>query len=173
MRRGPSVVMRGSNPLTWTIQRLLAEWRFRRVSADERSFVAAVTGAPMARVNSIYDELDACVDPSNHTLTSSILAPAIADNKLVLYALVRILKPDRVVETDVSSGNSSTAILQALEDNGGGGELFSIDLPSNGHVLKDGGRYPTHPKLSGWVVPDHLRSRWHPTLGDAKVVLPD
>lgn len=59
------------------------------------------------------------------------------------YAIVRALRPDRVVETGMHDGLGSTAVLAALERNGAG-ELISID-PKPG---------------TGWLVPDRLRSRW-------------
>jgi len=173
VRTVPSVLIRERNPLTWIIKRLFTEWKFQRVSVKERSFVATVTGAPIAQVKSIYNELNAGMDASNNESRSSTIVSMITNERLVLYAIVRILKPDTVVETGVYSGYGSAAILQALEDNGGSGALFSIDLPSGGTILEDGRQYATHSRSPGWVVPDHLRSRWHLELGDAKVVLPD
>ena len=46
----------------------------------------------------------------------------------VLYATVRVARPDIVVETGVGSGVSSTFFLSAMEANGVG-RLYSIDLP--------------------------------------------
>lgn len=47
----------------------------------------------------------------------------------LVYAIVRVLKPEIVVETGVASGLSSAYILQALEENRKG-KLYSIDLPA-------------------------------------------
>jgi len=64
----------------------------------------------------------------------------------VLYALCRELKPEAVVETGVAGGVSSSYILCALAENKRG-QLCSIDLPwGEGQ--------------SGWIIPDHLKSRW-------------
>ena len=79
----------------------------------------------------------------------------------LLYVLIRLVKPDCIVETGVSSGASSAHILRALHDNKSG-KLYSIDLPPD--------NLPTG-KASGWVVPQHLRSRWTLQIGDSKDLL--
>jgi hypothetical protein len=71
------------------------------------------------------------------------------------YAIVRALRPARVVETGTHDGLGSTAILAALERNGSG-ELISID-PQPG---------------TGWLVPDHLRGRWRPIRATSYDALP-
>jgi predicted O-methyltransferase YrrM len=70
---------------------------------------------------------------------------------VVLYAICRQVRPAIVVETGVASGISSSYILQSLEDNKLG-TLHSIDQPS----------WETQ---SGWIIPDHLRHRWHLIVG--------
>ncbi len=83
----------------------------------------------------------------------------------VLYACVRVLKPEVVVETGVGSGVSSTFYLNAMERNGKG-HLYSIDLPlPNERLLPEERR-------TGWLVPEEIRDRWELTLGDAKAELP-
>jgi len=78
-----------------------------------------------------------------------------------LYMITRILKPDVIMETGVSSGASSAYMLQALYDNNKG-KLYSIDLPTDN--LPPG-------KTTGWIVPQHLRSRWKLNIGDSKNLL--
>lgn len=78
-----------------------------------------------------------------------------------LYLLVRLMKPDIVVETGVSSGASSAYILCAMHDNNRG-RLYSIDLPPDN--LPPG-------KGSGWIVPQFLRSRWSLHIGDSTRLL--
>lgn len=101
---------------------------------------------------------------------------------LFLYSLIRMMKPEVIVETGVASGRSSAAILQALEDNGQG-KLYSIDLGQfyegknpltyitdegnselRGFIPKD--------KEVGWLVPSNLRHRWKLIIGDSKTELP-
>ncbi|MCI4351843.1 MAG: class I SAM-dependent methyltransferase [Thermoplasmata archaeon] len=48
---------------------------------------------------------------------------------LLVYAVVRRLKPEKVLETGVANGHSSFFILRALESNGRG-RLFSVDIDS-------------------------------------------
>lgn len=79
-----------------------------------------------------------------------------------VYALVRLLKPEVMVETGVADGTTSSYILRAMEENGRG-KLYSIDLPSS--MLPAG-------KAPGWVVPAELRKRWELRVGDAAELLP-
>jgi predicted O-methyltransferase YrrM len=79
----------------------------------------------------------------------------------LLYLSVRLLKPELILETGVSSGASAAYILQALHDNGKG-RLYSIDLPPD--------NLPES-KTSGWVVPEYLRKKWDLLIGDSKDLL--
>ena len=83
----------------------------------------------------------------------------------VFYALVRLLRPQVVVETGIASGVSSTFFLTAMEKNGIG-RLFSIDLPLPNERLVPQGL------STGWIVPDEVRGRWEVRLGDARTELP-
>lgn len=83
-----------------------------------------------------------------------------------LYALVRALKPEVIIETGVDSGVSSSYLLRALAANGAG-TLHSIDLPDAA-----GGRLPEG-RSPGWLVPDSLRGRWKLSLRDSRELLPD
>lgn len=78
------------------------------------------------------------------------------------YVLCRSRKPEKVVETGVANGATSSFILQALEKNGAG-ELYSIDLPP---LAVYGG------SEVGSLVPDHLRKRWHLNFGSSRRVMP-
>jgi len=84
-----------------------------------------------------------------------------------LFTLVRILKPEIVVETGVATGGTTQAILRAMYINQKG-HLYSIDL----HVLKseDGSDKPEF--VVGRLVPNNLKSRWTFIDGDSKIELP-
>ena len=86
-----------------------------------------------------------------------------------LYVLVRALKPDIFVETGVSGGESSTFILQAMEDNKKG-KLYSVDFPQ---AIVEKGLTTISPEetSSGWLIPDYLKHRWDLTLGKSEDVL--
>lgn len=60
-----------------------------------------------------------------------------------IYALVRAMRPQRVLEIGTWRGASATHILAALHANGYG-YLTSVDLLD-----------------SGQLIPEHLRYRWH------------
>jgi predicted O-methyltransferase YrrM len=84
----------------------------------------------------------------------------------VLYALVRISKPEIVVETGVGAGVSSTIILRAMELNGVGC-LYSIDA---GLRYFDGIILPPN-KPIGFIIPQNLKGRWKLIVGHSKNVL--
>jgi hypothetical protein len=99
------------------------------------------------------------------------------DAPLELHALVRLLRPDHVVEVGVSSGVSSAYLLNALEKNGEG-TLHSVDLPSRPRRDPEAGKPPQNSwslppgRSPGWAVPSRLWRRWDLRLGDKAVVLP-
>ena len=82
-----------------------------------------------------------------------------------LYLIIRSLKPDTIVETGVASGESSTFMLQAMEDNKKG-KLFSIDLPPSVDQSKRKIIFPKD-KSSGWIIPGNLKDRWELHEGDS------
>lgn len=77
-----------------------------------------------------------------------------------MYLLVRLARPQRIVETGVLYGATTAHILEALRLNGAG-ELISIDLP------KAVGDLPQE-----YLIPAALRDRWELILGDSKAELP-
>lgn len=95
----------------------------------------------------------------------------------LIYALIRHLKPNVVIETGVGPGGSSSLILNALNKNRSG-VLISIDLPDGDLQV-----YPTigieHYNIhippgyaTGWLVPPWLKDRWDLRIGDSKILLP-
>lgn len=94
---------------------------------------------------------------------------------LELYALVRLLRPDHVIETGVSSGVSSAHFLLGIRKNRRG-RLHSIDLP----LPQRGPRF--HPRespvalppgrSSGWAMPAELRRGWDLRIGPSEELLP-
>jgi len=102
----------------------------------------------------------------------------------LLYALVRGVRPEVIVETGTASGISSTYILAALARNGAG-RLVSIDLPFvqtggeellspvvPGSAIDANDSSPLPPgKEPGWAIPLDLRDRWELHLGDARYLL--
>jgi hypothetical protein len=79
-----------------------------------------------------------------------------------VWAVVRHLRPERVVETGVARGVTTAVLLQAMERNGHGG-LWSIDLPDL-RLAWDG-------DVSA-AVPAGLRGRWTYVRGSSRRFLP-
>ena len=84
----------------------------------------------------------------------------------VLYALVRITKPEIAVETGVAAGVSSSIILNAMKMNGRG-RLYSIDADLRSF---DGVTLPLG-KPVGFLIPKDLREHWQLVIGFSKEVL--
>lgn len=93
----------------------------------------------------------------------------------VLYALVRSLRPEVVVETGVAAGASTAYLAAALAQNGTG-ELYSIDLPAFEQRVDDGSHYDWVTRPVGWAIPaalrDTLGDRLHLVLEDVRTSLP-
>jgi len=58
------------------------------------------------------------------------------NSAFLIYSLIRLLKPDKVVETGVANGHSTFFILNAILKNGKG-KLYSIDIDYNVGILVD------------------------------------
>jgi predicted O-methyltransferase YrrM len=82
----------------------------------------------------------------------------------LLYFLVRKMSLNIIIETGVSLGYSSTALLEAIKKNGNG-RLFSSDFPYPG--LKDSDKY------IGVLVPKEFRKDWVLKIKGDKYNLPE
>lgn len=143
------------------------KYHYRRVS--EREFVHFLARSQGYSAGAVEQ---ACKDFHSHqllwdevekklTLYPNSYGLQMTRERPALYVLTRLLKPNIMVETGVSSGATSTYILRAMQDNGCG-RLFSIDLPPDN--LPQG-------HTSGWIVPESLRSQWVLKIGDSKELL--
>jgi hypothetical protein len=79
----------------------------------------------------------------------------------VMRAVVRIVRPERAVETGVAQGVTTAVTLQAMAENGAG-HLYSVDVPPP--IADDG--------YVGSLVPERLRSRWTLRTGLSRDELP-
>jgi hypothetical protein len=131
-------------------------------------FIAEMRAAFRAQTSHIPLPTDFMTTPSGNTQFFHCVS---------LYAAMRLLRPQVVVETGGTPGKSSAFILRALARNESG-ELYTIDLP------------PTQPSVmkipvdavtslmpigagSGWAIPDSLKRRHQVRLGDARQRLPE
>jgi hypothetical protein len=89
--------------------------------------------------------------------------------------MVRLLRPDHIVETGVSSGVSSAHFLLALARNRHG-RLHSIDWPTfqRGATLGEHESPVCIPpgRSSGWAMPERLRPGWDLRVGRSQELLP-
>jgi hypothetical protein len=96
-----------------------------------------------------------------------------------LYAVLRTVRPEVVVETGVANGFSTAFSLLALHANGEG-HLYSIDLPREvGRAYEPGTFYEGEGRAGippgsdpGWLIPPPLKERWTLILGRSQEELP-
>jgi len=89
---------------------------------------------------------------------------------LFLYLLLRLIRPENVIETGCFSGWTSTLILYALHRNEKG-HLWTIDLPAQAGRFSMDASLPQE-LTPGFLVPDMLRPRWTLIIGDTREHLP-
>ena len=162
------------------------------------TLVAQYFGIQLQTVVSAYEELssderflrevNAKIDETrrHHAYTRGIFGRRhlssvdwFAFERVLLYVLVRVMRPESVLETGVLYGGNSAFLLAALNKNGGG-KLTSVDLPAieaakSGVVrhsaVRDSEEYP--PRLRpGFIIPDYLRANWELIQGDSLAILP-
>ena len=81
------------------------------------------------------------------------------EDGIVLYGIVRALKPEYVIETGVAAGVSNSFLNAALVENGSG-MLYSIELPpaqSAAGIHRDGGVFAWPQTGVCWAVPSEIR----------------
>jgi len=144
-------------------------------SRPEISWVSKVTGTPVERaeraVNEIIvhseliEELSRNIGNTGRSYYAQFPAP------LELFALVRLTRPQNLVESGVASGVSSMFLLLGIKANSAG-VLHSIDFP----VFRKGSRGNESWAIpqgmsSGWAVPSKLRGRWDLRQGRSEDLL--
>lgn len=143
------------------------------------AWVSRLTGVPISEVwqtmrgIEIHEDLLSSVHERHRSRGREMYAQIRAPFEL--YTLTRLLRPDAIVETGVSSGVSSLHFLLGLADNDHGA-LHSVDLPTRQHgaVLREDESPVSLPpgEETGWVVPVSLRGRWSLHLGPSQELLP-
>ncbi len=106
-----------------------------------------------------------------------------AFERILIYVLVRHLRPTRCLETGVYYGGNSAFLLAALHRNGEGC-LTSIDLPDS-TIRRNADDYTAarHPLVGdselyderlrpGFIIPSYLKDRWELVQGDSLVEIP-
>jgi hypothetical protein len=136
---------------------------FTYAIANEDQLAAAlepVLGVPHAQLGALIAEAHeeeplgrALRQPPSHWLWSK-RQPEPRAHHLALWAAIRALRPDVVVETGILDGMASTVMLAALQRNGQG-TLISFDVMPG----------------TGAMVPAALRDRWEPVYANAPDVL--
>jgi hypothetical protein len=158
--------------------------RARRALGDRRAtpsipWLVRLTGASRGEIDEVLAEVERLVPVEREIRAAQRDAgrPGYAQIRapFELYALVRLGRPDHVVEAGVSSGVSSAHFLLALAKNRHG-RLHSIDWPTfqRGAKLAAGESPVSIPpgRTSGWAIPDHLKAGWDLRIGLSQTLLP-
>ena len=136
-----------------------------------RPALSRITGRSPEELNGYLLELASLHAELRRTVSDVPSAGALIQAPL-LYLLVRALRPERAIETGISSGYSARLILEALEKNGTGHlDSIGIDVfglarggPEDGRALVG--------RSVGWLVPERLKPRWSLHLGRSDEHLP-
>ncbi|MDG0866467.1 class I SAM-dependent methyltransferase [Candidatus Lucifugimonas marina] len=124
--------------------------------------VAQALSIDISQVNEQLENLPEFLVAENKDPGMTIKWSATSELAATTYALIKLLKPEVVVETGVGAGVSSWTILRAMDENGSG-RLVSIDLPTpNSELLPE----------VGYLVPNELRHRWDLRTGPSQKLLP-
>lgn len=108
-----------------------------------------------------------------------------AFERILLYVLVRHLKPRHILETGVYYGGNTVFLLQGLARNAAeeqAGRLISIDFPDSS-IRSDSDAMARHPEVGetelydptltpGFIVPEALREPWRLIEGDSLREIP-
>ncbi|MCI4339524.1 MAG: class I SAM-dependent methyltransferase [Thermoplasmata archaeon] len=142
-------------------------------------WLTQLTGASRSEVEETLAEVDDLVEVEREIREAHLSAgrPGYAQIRapFELYALVRLRRPDHVVEAGVSSGVSSAHFLLALARNRHG-RLHSVDWPTfqRGPMLGPEESPVSVPpcRSSGWAIPDRLKAGWDLRIGRSQELLP-
>ena len=102
--------------------------------------------------------------------------------RILIYILIRLLKPKYCLETGVYYGGNTAFMLNALHKNGGG-SLISIDYPDS-KIRQEETHDTRHPWVAeselysssiqpGFMVPNYLRPYWELKIGSSLDVIPE
>jgi predicted O-methyltransferase YrrM len=105
-----------------------------------------------------------------------------AFERILLYVLVRHLRPSWCLETGVYYGGNTAFLLAGLHRNDHG-RLVSIDLPDSVIRMEPEADHARHPLVGeselydadlrpGFIVPEHLKARWELVEGDSLAEIP-
>jgi len=150
-----------------------------RRAAVNYGWLRRLSGASSERISNVLSEATELLPTEEHLRREHVEAgrPHYAQFRapFELYALVRLLEPDHIIETGVSSGVSSAHFLLGVRRNRRG-TVHSIDLP----LLQRGARFSPDEspvaiprgRASGWAMPPELRTGWDLRIGRSQKLLP-
>jgi hypothetical protein len=178
------VVHFGRHPIAWARFLLTHELRHRDVRFGvnprfrdwgpmyrvSRPALQRLTGVPGATLDGYFAELA----PLHAELWGAIAGLPSSGAMMqapLLYVLARATRPERVVETGVSSGFSARLILEALHRNGTG-RLWSIGIPKLAlGTMEHEAAAEMADRPIGWLVPERLRGQWELRVGPSEELL--
>ena len=134
----------------WLLKAPLAHWSLSKTGVNAVTFIKYLfPEAPLGEIEGLFTEIQSTHPLYQHLEQldnlegkqpkGAIVCGTSYNEAELIYVIVRLLRPNCIVETGVAAGVSSTFILEALNRNDRG-ELYSIDLPSTARC-EDGWKY--------------------------------
>jgi hypothetical protein len=136
-----------------------------------RAQLARLCQVPVAELDGYFAEL-----PGLHSELAREAAELPAAGALwqapLLYVIVRATRPERLIETGISSGYSSRFLLEAIARNGRGHlDSIGVDELALGGT-PDAIARSIAGRPVGWLVPERLHSFWTRHVGRSEDILP-
>jgi hypothetical protein len=169
---------KGPRTVAAAVQRARGALGDRRAT-PKTAWIEQLSGASGREIAEVLAEVDDLVEIESEMRAMHVAAGRTSYAQIRapfdLYALVRLTRPDHVVEAGVSSGISSAHFLLGLAKNRHG-RLHSIDKPTfqrSAVLASDESGVSIPPgRTSGWAVPSRLRRNWDLRIGPSQDLLP-
>ncbi|HKX27320.1 MAG TPA: class I SAM-dependent methyltransferase [Blastocatellia bacterium] len=156
-----------------------AKWLFSKHKFKDPVEYLKTLGIEKAAGLDRYDKWRALLERTVVTVSGGNQGGISMEDGIILYSVVRALKPRYIIETGVAAGVSTSFISAALIENGSG-DLYSIELPPENWspgALNDGAIYGWHERGPGWAIPGEIKrqlgSRHTLILQDVRTALPE
>ena len=144
---------------------------FRPMYEVSRPALLQLLGVPRSELDGYFAELEPIHRDLAREVSNVPSAGALIQAPLI-YLILRVTKPEWVVETGISSGYSARLALEALAVNGRGHldsigiDVFALGPPG---AARDGAMAG---RSVGWLVPPRLHPRWGLIIGRSEEKLP-
>jgi len=139
-------------------------YRDFRIGRLHRERLSALLEVPLQRVDECLRECSGIARELGEQWPGDLGNMGHLKGALALYVITRLARPERIVETGVASGISTSFMLEAVARNGVG-SVISIDVKNADNLHIPSARQ------TGWMIPERYRDRWRLVVGDSREIL--